>query len=340
MNRNVSYKKIIYSITLIMAVLILQHSALANCAFSSGQGLQSYTIKLSSPDVINGNILLARDKFNLGTAIAFGEESNTVTRNYAVCLGNNAYSYYVSGAQGTTVGGLSNVFPTNIPGVGMRFYLRDNTGKSYRFGNQGVGGTSNATYWGWGLNGNVYWGVEIVPTGPITSGMYDGSLMAVFILDRLTVLNLRVAPFTISASSCSATTTQSVVNLGKYGKKDFTMPGSTSEKKRFSIELSECSASGLSTIAYTLTPLNNIIDANQAVMGINTMKGAAKGIGVQILDHNGVPVSFNNVTNVSSFVPGSQSVTIPFQAAMYRTSSEPVATGIVRSPLTFTMTYR
>ncbi|WP_447873734.1 hypothetical protein [Serratia fonticola] len=49
---------------------------------------------------------------------------------------------------------------------------------------------------------------------------------------------------------------------------------------------------------------------------------------------------FNSVTNVPSFVPGSQSVTIPFQAAMYRTSLTPVTTGIVRSPLTFTMTYR
>ncbi|ERK05887.1 fimbrial protein [Serratia fonticola] len=340
MNRNFSCKKIIYSIALIMSGLTLQRSALANCNFLSGQGLQSYTIKLNSPNVINDNILLARDKFNLGTAIAFGEEPNAVKGNYAICLGNNAYSYYVSGAQGTTVGGLSNVFPTNIPGVGIRFYLRDNTGKNYRFGNQGGGGTSNAIYWGWSLNGTTYWGAEIVPTGPISSGTYDGSLMAVFILDRLTVLNLRVAPFTISASSCSANTTQSIVNLDKYGKKDFIMPGSTSEKKHFSIELTGCSASGLSTIAYTLTPLNNIIDANQAVMGINTMKGAAKGVGVQILDQNGVPVRFNSVTNVPSFVPGSQSVTIPFQAAMYRTSLTPVTTGIVRSPLTFTMTYR
>ncbi|MEX2943644.1 fimbrial protein [Serratia fonticola] len=340
MHISIRYKRIMYLIVFIMASLFQSRQPLAGCIFSGGHRLQSHTIKLDSSNVIGDNILLARDQFSLGTAIASGQTPSGVSGDYAICLGSNTYSYYVTGATGSTVGGLKNIFPTNIPGVGLRFFARDNAGTSYRFGNQGVVGTSSAINWSWNQNGTTYWGAEIVPTGPISSGTYDGSLMAVFILDRLTVLNLRVAPFTISASSCSANTTQTVVNLGKYGKKDFTIPGSTSEKKRFSIELTGCSASGLSTIAYTLTPLNNIIDANQAVMGINTMKGAAKGVGVQVLDQNGVPVRFNSVTNVSSFMPGSQSVTIPFQATMYRISSAPVTTGIVRSPLTFTMTYR
>ncbi|WP_404413228.1 fimbrial protein [Serratia aquatilis] len=222
----------------------------------------------------------------------------------------------------------------------MRFFSRDNAGTVYRFGNQGTVGLSSAFRWGWSQNGNTFWGAEIVPTGPIGSGTYDGSLMAVFILDKLTVLNLRVAPFTITASSCSASTTQPVVDLGKHSKRDFPAQGSTTEKKSFNIELTGCSEKGLSTISYTLSPLNNIVDANQAVMAITSKPEAAAGVGVKVMDQNGAPVRFNSVTHVPSFVPGSQAVTIPFQAAMYRTSAVPVVAGVVHAPLTFTMTYR
>ncbi|MFC0225984.1 fimbrial protein [Serratia aquatilis] len=335
-----AYKKSIYFTALVLAVFLQLRPAMASCSFYNGNGLQSYLIKLNSSNVIGDNIILARDQFSLGSTIASGQMPNSVNGDYAICLGNNTYSYYVTGATGSTVGGLRNVFPTNIPGVGLRFFSRDNAGTVYRFGNQGTVGLSSAFRWGWSQNGNTFWGAEIVPTGPIGSGTYDGSLMAVFILDKLTVLNLRVAPFTITASSCSASTTQPVVDLGKHSKRDFPAQGSTTEKKSFNIELTGCSEKGLSTISYTLSPLNNIVDANQAVMAITSKPEAAAGVGVKVMDQNGAPVRFNSVTHVPSFVPGSQAVTIPFQAAMYRTSAVPVVAGVVHAPLTFTMTYR
>ncbi|MFZ1873556.1 MAG: fimbrial protein [Chania sp.] len=340
MNISICYKKLLYAMVLIIASLLPQHSALAACNFTNGNGLQSYAINLNSALVIADNISLARDQFPPGAVIASGEAANSVSGNYATCNGSNPYSYYVSGSTGTTVGGLNNVFPTNIPGIGLRFYSRDNSGKNYRFGNQGTGGSSSSISWGWNQSGNTFWGVDVVVTGPVSSGTYNGGLMAVFTLGSLTVLNARVAPFSVTASSCSAATTQSIVDFGTHNKKEFPTQGSVAGKTNFTIELTGCSTSSLSTVAYTLTPINSIINANQGVMGVNAMPGAATGIGIQIMNQSGAPVSFNTVTNVPSFVSGSQVVSIPFQAALYRTSSTLIAPGLVRAPLTFTMTYR
>ncbi|KFK92910.1 MULTISPECIES: fimbrial protein [unclassified Serratia (in: enterobacteria)] len=337
---SICYKKLGYTMVFLVASLLPLRTVLAVCNFTSGNGLQSYTIKLGSAQMTADNIVLARDQFSTGATIASGEAANAVSGTYANCSGSNPYSYYVSGATGSTVGGVSNVFPTNIPGIGLRFYSRDNGGKNYRFGNQGTGGSSSSITWGWNQNGNTFWGVEAIVTGPVSSGTYNDGLLAVFSLGGLTVLNVRIAPFSVTASSCNAATTQPMVDLGTHSKKEFPTQGSIAGKTPFTIELSGCSTSGLSSVAYTLTPLNSLVNANQAVMGINAMPGAATGVGVQIMNQSGTPVSFNSATNVSSFVPGSQVVTIPFQAALYRTSSTPIVPGLVRAPLTFTMTYR
>lgn len=71
--------------------------------------------------MIGSNVLLARDQFSLDAAIASRETPSSVSGDYAVFLDSNSYSYYVTGAMESTVGGLKNIFPTNILGVVCNF---------------------------------------------------------------------------------------------------------------------------------------------------------------------------------------------------------------------------
>ncbi|MBC3227942.1 fimbrial protein [Serratia fonticola] len=308
-------------------------STYAACQFSSGFGLQSHKLTISP-----GNIFEARNK-TIGSVLGSGEVA-AVNGTYARCTGTNTYVYNINSTNGVTVAGLTNVFPSNIPGIGLRFYLRDNAGKSYRFVNQGTGtGSTSSNSWGWYQNGNAFWGVDIIVTGPIDSGIYNGSLMATFRLGTLNVLNVQVNPFTVTSSSCDATTTQSMVELGSQPAQAFPAQGSSAGQKDFSIELRGCPASGISSIDYTLTPLNTIIDASQAVMGINAIEGAAKGIGIKIMDGMGNPVKFDTATRIV-YTTGASAISIPFKAAFYRTTTQQVTAGVVRAPLVFTMTYK
>lgn len=307
--------------------------AFSACNFNSGFGLQTHQLTVSPV-----NITAARDK-TIGSVLANGEVS-AVNGTYAKCSGSNTYAYNVNATNGMTVAGLNNVFPTNIPGIGLRFYSKDNNGKNYRFVNQGIiGGSTSSIHWGWHQNGNGYWGVDVVVIGPISSGAYDGNLMASFQLAALNVLNVKVNPFTVTSSSCDASTTQSMVDLGIQPARAFPVQGSTAGQKDFSIELRGCATSGMTSISYTLTPLNTIVNSSQAVMGIDAIDGAAKGIGIKIMDDIGNPVKFN-VAKAVSYTPGASSIKIPFKAAFYRTSTQEVSAGMVRAPLVFTMTYK
>ncbi|OMQ21777.1 fimbrial protein [Serratia oryzae] len=340
MKNTTGIKPLVLCLSLALFAVIGSTPAFAVCGFLDGHSLQVHQLTISP-------ISLARDTA-IGTVVGNGETLAANGPNYAWCNSTTFYRYQMNASNGMTVNGLNNVFPTNIPGIGLRFYGRsEGSAKSYQFNNQGTGGgTVGGGGWRWGSNGLNYWGVDVVVTGPVSSGIYSSNLVASLTIDTLLVFNVSVNPFTVTGSSCDASSTQQVVDFGRQPLSAFTGLGSTTPAKNFSIELRGCSATKLNTISYTLSASNgNVVGLPTGVIAnyngsslIGVLKPAA-GIGVKVMDSLGNPVTFGSKKTVS-FTPGTSSISIPFKASMYQYGNPTVSVGTVYANMFFTMEYK
>ncbi len=336
------YRLKLKHITLPVFLLSAQYS-FAACNFINGYSVQDVVVAVpnfSVPrDVPVGTILTA---YSPAPTIAY----NGVNQNFASCTGTNGYYYQSSVATAQTVGGAANVYQTNIPGIGLRFYRQNDTGSKSYFTNNSVtpNGTDTSTNWNWNASSKRYWGAEVVVTGPIGSGTYAGTtdtgadLYGFAQLSSLLVTTIRVSPFTVTASSCQAS--NKTVNLGVHSVSEMPSLGSTTGQTDFSIDITGCPASGLSSIKYTLDN-SNVVNPVNGVIGIDSFPGAAAGVGVKIMNNSGTPATFGTPVSVS-YMAGSPTVSIPMKAALYRTVAPPtnITPGVVRASLKFTMTYQ
>lgn len=324
---------------------LVTQGAFAACNFVNGYGLQSVMVAVPSfslpRDPTVGQVLTS---YSPSPTVAYGGTN----QNFASCSTPTPYYYNASVAGGKTFGGSTNVYQTNIPGIGLRFYRRNNIGGSNSYFTDNTGspsGTDNSTVnWNWNNGSTRYWGAEVVVTGPVGSGTYNGTtdtgqnLYGFAQLQSLVVTTIHVNSFSVTAWSCQALS--KTVNLGRHATSEFPAKGSTAGLTDFSIDLSGCPASGLSSISYTLTP-TLVVDAVNGVIGTDSFTGAATGLGVKVMDGNGNPAAFNTAKAVT-YTAGQSNLSIPFKAALYRTVAPPtnITPGVVRASMAFTMTYK
>lgn len=247
------------------------------------------------------------------------------------------------------------VFNTNVPGIGMAIA-----------GNVYVGG-SGYGWWGWaraqGGTLLTYGGY-----GPATYSYSPGAQIAVALVKTSAVVTAggqvsggQVAfvypatystnyfgqsakylttPVTIVPLSCSTPNVN--VPLGSHRKSEFTGVSSTTRNVNFNFAVNGC-PSDLGhfgpAIQYKVEAVTAILNSSQSVVALDS-SSEATGIGVQLLDGNGVVFPLNTYKTFSGYNGATGgSYNIPFQARYYQAAAT-VSPGKANTSMTITMLYQ
>lgn len=298
---------------------------------------------LQLPVITLGAVSVAANANSPGTVLTSAETPAT-TGIFASCSGTNTYSYAMSGtATGPiTAGSKANVYPTNIPGIGMRFYFRNNAGIVYRWP---ASGSDSSLTWKWDSNGTPYWGAEVIVTdSTVGSGTYDGVLSANFSLGGRTYVNLKATGLSVVGRSCLQTT-GSTVSLGmptvmpeSFGSAG--TPTRAGYDKAFDIGLSCDYSLGVKLQIAS----NGSSTAN--VLANTTGTGMASGVGIQLFrglasgdtsSTTVMPLDTKVLAASISSTGGGQLVSIPLIARYYKTGT--LTAGKLSITTTYTLTY-
>ncbi len=307
-----------------------QRQVHAACTFNSGYSLQNMSITL--PDVTVGRDVA------VGTVLK-SVEATTTTGLFAYCTSpGNAY-YITNNASLASAGG-QNVFATNVSGIGLRLYFRTvSTGTSYRFGPPGTVFGSYVGDWNWYLNGNSWWGAQIIVTGPVSSGVVDGSIYGTVTLDSLLVTRINISGFKVTALAC--TTPDVTVALGTHPQSEMSGLNTYTSSTSFNVSLNNCPA-GMNTVQYRIDPVTSVLNSGQSVVALDNSSGtsSATGVGVQLLDGNGAVFPLSTYKTFASYdKTNGGSYAIPFKARYYQTAAR-VTPGAANTSMTFTMLYQ
>lgn len=321
---------------LLVACPLMALSSVANatCNFNTGYFLQERTIPLTS------TMLSVPVDAVAGTVLATGE-TPAAQGEFASCTGSNSYSYSANGSS-VTAGGLTYVFPTNISGIGIRFYRRNDQGTNFTFANNNASqGQDTSTSWTWYRNGNFFWGAHVVTTGGVVgNGTFDGTLNSSFSVGGPQFVLNHVTQFTVQSRACTQTSPSTVslalppVALGDFGATG--LPTANDKSRSFNLVLS-CSYG----IKVNLSVASNG-GAVSDVLANSTAPGMAQGIGIQLFSGASnstsvLPLNTKRLVNTTAASGENIPVSIPITANYYKTGN--LTTGLVNVSTTYTLTY-
>ncbi len=291
---------------------------------------------------VNGKAELVVDlALNAEYHIGLGTAPGTVLQDVSVPTDSIAFaqcgapgqsnrSVYGGARVGSSV--TPNTFATNIPGIGLAFYDKQGSG-SPRFWGDGNGGV-HAGYWGW--DGSRL-GVKLIVTGPIGVGdVPAGSVFAQLKLDGLVTTTLKTTGFKITTPACSVPSIN--VDMGALTVNRFSGIGSTAGDTPFDLRLNTCPQGGTG-IYYRFDPTTQVVPGTgDSVATLNGTSGAT-GIGLQLLDGTGNPLSFGKTTKMAGYAGAAGNYSVPFRARYYQTAAS-VSPGIANASITVTMSYQ
>ncbi|EBY1403774.1 type 1 fimbrial protein [Salmonella enterica] len=237
---------------------------------------------------------------------------------------------------------ITGVYQTNVPGIGIEAEWANTASSSLGAGNLITPmhlGSSKVINTNYGIT--VKAKVQIVVTGPVSSGVIDTSLLqADWIYDNLTIGELRFSPITVNvtANTCNLVEKNITVPLKKIMVSDIVDGYSdVVSDDRFKIQLVQCAA-GIKVDYKFTTAGSTGVSGNSDILAIASGNGAAEGVGLQILDSNNNVLKFDNEYNVVAQTTDGQSASIPLKARYVQTG--PVKAGKVDSVATFDVFYR
>jgi type 1 fimbria pilin len=240
---------------------------------------------------------------------------------------------------GTAVPGDPNTFETNIPGLGVRFYITKGWNGGFTRApiseTFSVGATST----------QHYTQAELVVTGPLGGGTLTTlpSMQIRFSASCAATVDKTqyIKPGSvISTQTCSATTPSIAVPLQKADEKDLPGIGSTAKNTGFDIKLN-C-ASG-TQVYMTMADASN--PANRSSNLSLTSDSTAKGVALQVLRGQTLisygPDSAIAGTENQWFLGSAAGgdLVIPLSARYIRTG-DTLSSGTVKGSATFTMSYQ
>ncbi|WP_312429358.1 fimbrial protein [Achromobacter sp.] len=152
-----------------------------------------------------------------------------------------------------------------------------------------------------------------------------------------TSLEIQFVTMAMAVTSPVCTTPDVSVFLGTPKSSVFTGTGSSSQLVGFDISLDGC-PSGMSSIHYQIDAATPVVDAANAVIGLDA-NSSATGVGVQLLDGNGNPAILGRRQPFAGYNSATGgSFKIPLQAR-YRQTGDKVTPGSANAAVTFTMNY-
>jgi type 1 fimbria pilin len=242
------------------------------------------------------------------------------------------------------IGGGSIKFATNVPGIAVKLTATPNQADA---GTNGPGGVP-----GWELNAKTNtsssiatsFTVQLIKTGPISPGTV-GSINLLQLTNYSYgatdsapyYVTLVLNPVTVSMNSCSVNVGSAnfTVTLPTVSNTAFTGAGTVAGTTPFKLVYSCVTGWTLSMTMNTANP-----GSSPGVI-LSTSGGSctssATNIGVQLLQGNMQPVTFNSPQAIGASPNGT--LTIPYYARYYQTAA-PAGPGRVCATATYTMSYQ
>jgi major type 1 subunit fimbrin (pilin) len=315
-------------LSMLSLAIALPWPAFADCTFASGHSTSNVVLTLPP------SLSIPRDA-PVGYVAA---QVDAPAGPSGISLNCTGTVQGFKGTSGTTTGASRDIAVTSVPGIGLRFYFRDNAGLSFGFSNPTNTWSYPYSSWQWNSNGTSYLGVQVVVTGTVGNGSINASPTASQGYGGATVSIVTIqTPITLNALSC--TTPNVTVNMGNYLSSKFTGVGSTTSATSFNIALNSC-PSGMNSIQYEIDPTTTIVPGTGNSVVTLDSKSTAKGIGLQLLDSNGNPFALGTQVTFNGYNSSSGgNLTIPLKARYYQTGT-PVGAGSASTEMTFTMTYQ
>ncbi|WP_413503476.1 fimbrial protein [Serratia grimesii] len=315
-------------------------SAYAACFVNNGYKAQVINMKL-------GRVLVTPSS-QVGDTLVTGQFPINAVNGYGRCTsGGSAIGQILQGSRTS----FSNVFSTNIPGIGIRLYRDAGTVSTFYPHTLPLRGNTTVN-----LNGG-YFKIDIVKTaaqtgtGQLVPGKYttyymDGSGPNLPMLESIVDAN----SLTIVTSTCNVDSgsKNKVVNLDSVTAASFGGVGSTQGEKAFDININCVGGVGEDLLPgsagqgivnvrfdYTQDP-SNAPGVIKSESGANT----ASGVAVQLLTGNTTqPIKNGDAVNAGRTIPNqANTLTLPLKARYYRTGST-IKGGNIKSTATFTIEY-
>ncbi|CAB3785668.1 hypothetical protein LMG28138_02034 [Pararobbsia alpina] len=272
--------------------------------------------------------------------IAIGTVLQTVEQNLGIRISDITCDWEKNATvNGTPVPGDPKTFQTNVPGIGVRFYITE--GWVGRFVQAPISTTISKRGNGAAID---YTRAALVVTGPVSGGTLSTlpSMQITFSGSCITTVSQTqyIKPgSTIAQRTCSVTTPSVIVPLPQIGARSLPNIGSTAGNTAFGIKV-ECAA-GIDlymTMTDASSPSNR--SSNLSLSSDSTAKGAALQIlrGQTLISYG--PDSALSGTQNQWYVGNATGgvMNIPLSVRYIRTA-ETLSEGTVKGSATFTMSY-
>lgn len=318
--------------------------------------LHPLTVHASEPSCESqGGYYSAHSDVQMANDSPVGSSSSPVVGNgsqyslacTSVASGVYTVSFKVT-VDATPVNGFTDVYPTDLPGIGVRFHFHDdsslcdikygdNIDNSSRVFTCTLSGSTTPMT----LIGSA---VELVKTSKIFVGGQVRQLPVVktsyHIDDNAEEQNLNPlwsgsSMISINVTPCALTTHSSSVNLADIASSSFTEEGSSAGDKPFIVSLT-CAAGNKISLSLQGTQNKDVSDTSVLELTNAGGTGVATGIGVQILT-DGTPLKLNDTIDLGTAAGGDQDFTF---VARYIQTKPMVGEGTANSVATLDMTFQ
>lgn len=311
-------KKTINILILLVSCFIYANNSYSSCQATGSTNVGSLNL---------GNLVVQRDA-PVGTVLATVNSSYT-NQQVDMCTGGGYENYYIT-YPGASTTGISNVYSTNIPGIGIR-------GKMFGI-YASPAGVSNYIY---GNSAGIFSGpatLEVVKTGTTSSGTFiTGEAMKVTVDNGAKIESIVITGGSVTSLACSVSTPNVNVALDPVLSSSFTGVNSTKGPQPFTIGLS-CSASARINASLSFTQNTDTSDSSVIQLTGAGTQGSATGVGIQLLYGSTILKNNTNVVLKTSS-GGSEFPTGAFTARYFQTRST-VTTGDANATATLNLTYQ
>ena len=330
----------------VLAVLggvLLAQQASASCRISSSW----FTAQDVTMDM--GQIVILPST-PVGGVIKEISESITQRDRVGSCdrYGGRSIGEYVNAAQKRPVAGFSDVYETDVAGVGIRLFRDSGTIQAYYPHSINLGGNTTVT-----LNGGRFRiqliktaaqtgsGV-IAPNGRFTTYYFDGDGPGRPVLTS----TFKGSGTTVVSPTCEvqAGSRNIAVDFGSVPNTTFTGVGSRAVDRDFEIRLN-CQGSN---VAQYQSKVGIRLDADQdssnmpGVLKLSAVSNSATRIGIQMVQRDGTSereVRFGQTVNLGTTMPGTSTLVLPLRARYVQTQAGTVGAGVANGQATFTIQY-
>ncbi|HHZ8844253.1 TPA: fimbrial protein [Enterobacter cloacae] len=275
-----------------------------------------------------GDVVVQRD-VAIGTTLA--STSVAATNIQLASCKNNGTQYETMSYLGATGTSISNVYATNIPGVGIRGIAWN----AYPYLSPASSQYFNVSI---GLYDNDFHKYELVKTGAIQSGTLTAGEVSRVTYDSGVGLINSILSTKITSLSCSISTPNLTFPIGNvlvsnFGTSVGTIPAGAQNIQNLGLN---CDAGA--NINVILQGTQNPDVSTDSILALTGQGSAdvAKGVGVQLL-YNGSPLKLNNQIVLKQSTGGQE--TFPITARYYQTKTA-VTTGKANASATLNLTYQ